>query len=123
MVGNRSGPEEVSLRLVATAAPIIILGMTAVAKTTTGRLLAGLAGLEFVDSDHEIECRTGRTCADIKINSGESMFRELEESVVLSLLDRRDCVVALGVELGCSSACGKRPNEWERPYGSARPKK
>jgi shikimate kinase len=96
MFGGRSVPEEVSIRLVAAVAPIIILGMTAVGKTTTGRLLAGLAGLEFVDSDQAIECQTGRTCADIKINSGESTFRELEESVVLSLLDRRDCVVALG---------------------------
>jgi shikimate kinase len=97
MFGGRSIPdEEVAIRLVAAAAPIIILGMTAVGKTTTGRLLAELAGLEFVDSDQEIERRTGRTCADIKINSGESTFRELEESVVLSLLDRRDCVIALG---------------------------
>lgn len=93
---DRSVPEGVPIRLVAAAAPIIILGMTAVGKTTTGRLLAGLAGLEFVDSDKEIERETGRTCADIKINSGESTFRELEESVVLSLLDRRDCVIALG---------------------------
>lgn len=97
--------------------------MTAVGKTTTGRLLAELAGLEFVDSDQEIERGTRRTCANIKINSGESTFRELEESVVLSLLDRQDCVIALGggawmqfnvrekaQQLGTPRAPRRRPN-------------
>lgn len=85
-----------ALRRVAAAAPIVILGMTAVGKSTTGRRLADLAGLAFVDSDAEIERQTGRTCTDIIVNSGEPAFRQIEEQVVLSLLDHRDYVIALG---------------------------
>ncbi len=82
--------------LVAASAPIVFLGMTAVGKTTVGRRVAELTGLTFVDIDHEIERRHGRTCNDIISESGEPAFRVLEQEIGLSLLDRPGHVIAFG---------------------------
>ncbi|MEV0899891.1 shikimate kinase [Actinoplanes sp. NPDC049802] len=96
MPSARPTVDDASTRAVASAAPIVIVGMTAVGKTTVGRALAELTGLDLVDSDHEIERQTGRTCSEIIVNSGEELFRSIEEQVVLSLLDRHDHLITLG---------------------------
>ena len=38
---------------------IILVGLMGAGKTTIGRLLARKLGKNFIDSDHEIEARTG----------------------------------------------------------------
>jgi shikimate kinase/3-dehydroquinate synthase len=38
---------------------IFLVGLMGAGKTTIGRLLARRLGMHFVDSDHEIEARTG----------------------------------------------------------------
>ena len=51
-------------------------------KTAVGRLLARRAGREFVDSDHEIERRTGVEIPFIFEKEGEAGFREREKEVL-----------------------------------------
>jgi len=54
-------------------------------KTTIGRILARKLGLRFVDSDHEIEARTGATIPWIFEIEGEASFRRREAEVIRDL--------------------------------------
>lgn len=64
-------------------------------KTTVGQALARRRGWAFVDSDAEIEARTGRTVAQIWTAEGEQAFRRLESDVLAeALADERRAVVA-----------------------------
>ena len=65
-------------------------------KTTVGRLLARQLGKSFIDSDEEIQKRTGVTIQHIFDVEGEAGFRQREASVVQELLQRNDIVLATG---------------------------
>ena len=65
-------------------------------KTTVGRHLAELLGREFLDSDHEIERRTGATIPWIFEKEGEIGFRSRETIVLDDLTSRRHLVLATG---------------------------
>ncbi len=65
-------------------------------KTTIGRQLADLLRWEFVDSDHEIEARTGANIPWIFDIEGEEGFRQREEHVIDVLTQRRHIVLATG---------------------------
>lgn len=65
-------------------------------KTTVGRVLAGLLGVEFLDIDAEIERRTGADIPWIFEIEGESGFRDREAQVIEDISGRNDLVVATG---------------------------
>lgn len=65
-------------------------------KTTVGRALARKLRWSFVDSDHEIERRTGVTVATIFEIEGEAGFRRRESQVIADLGARTDTVIATG---------------------------
>lgn len=65
-------------------------------KTTVGKRLAELRGLEFVDSDHEIERRTGVDIAYIFEKEGEAGFRRRESQVIAELSAGTGLVLATG---------------------------
>lgn len=66
-------------------------------KSTIGRQLARLRELSFLDVDHEIERRLGRTIRDFFEHEGEAAFRDLEQAVLGEVLaTARDAVVATG---------------------------
>lgn len=65
-------------------------------KTTIGRHLARSLRAEFVDSDHEIEVRTGADIPWIFDIEGEAGFRQREAEVVADLTLREDIVLATG---------------------------
>ena len=50
----------------AKSANIFLVGLMGAGKSTIGRHLAKSLGLEFVDSDHEIERRTGASILDLR---------------------------------------------------------
>jgi shikimate kinase len=54
-------------------------------KTTVGKLLAEARGVLFVDTDLEIEKRSGKKVAEIFAKQGEAAFRKLERDVVAAL--------------------------------------
>lgn len=75
---------------------VFLIGPMAVGKTTIGRQLAKRLELEFVDSDHEIEKRTGVSISLIFDVEGEAGFREREAKVIAELTARTGIVLATG---------------------------
>jgi len=65
-------------------------------KTTIGRQLAKRLALDFVDSDHEIEARTGVRIPVIFDIEGEAGFRKRESQVISELAQQDGLVVATG---------------------------
>ncbi|MDQ2822718.1 MAG: bifunctional shikimate kinase/3-dehydroquinate synthase AroKB [Pseudomonadota bacterium] len=65
-------------------------------KTTIGRQLAKRLGKRFVDSDHEIEARTGASIPLIFDIEGEASFRRREADVIRDLSAQRGIVLATG---------------------------
>ncbi|RJG14855.1 bifunctional shikimate kinase/3-dehydroquinate synthase AroKB [Massilia cavernae] len=65
-------------------------------KTTIGRLLARKLGMDFIDSDHEIEARTGASIPWIFEIEGEPSFRRREADVIRDLTARSGLVLATG---------------------------
>lgn len=77
--------------------PIVIVGMMGAGKSTVGRRVAQFLGLEFIDSDDEIETAAGMPIADIFETHGEEEFRAGEMRVISRLLrTRKDAVIATG---------------------------
>jgi shikimate kinase len=75
---------------------LILIGMMAVGKTTLGKIVAKKQGLEFIDADLVIEKKNKMTIKDIFEKKGEKFFRFEEKKVVLKLLKKTNCVIALG---------------------------
>jgi shikimate kinase/3-dehydroquinate synthase len=65
-------------------------------KTTVGRALAKKLNKRFVDSDHEIEARTGASISLIFEIEGEESFRQREAEVIRDLTAEEDIVLATG---------------------------
>ena len=75
---------------------IILVGMMGAGKTTIGKALSTLLDKEFVDSDHEIQDRTGVKIPVIFEIEGEAGFRKRESEVILDLVQKRNIVLATG---------------------------
>jgi 3-dehydroquinate synthase len=65
-------------------------------KTTVGRALAKRLNKRFIDSDHEIEARTGASIPLIFEIEGEQSFREREAEVICDLTAQDGIVLATG---------------------------
>ncbi len=65
-------------------------------KSTVGRFLAQRMGYEFLDSDNEIEARTGVTIPMIFDIEGEAGFRDREVAVIDDLTQQKNLVLATG---------------------------
>ncbi|MGB3620010.1 shikimate kinase AroK [Ketobacter sp. MCCC 1A13808] len=75
---------------------VILVGPMGAGKSTIGRQLAQLLSYEFVDSDHEIEARTGADIPWIFDVEGEEGFRRREQAVIDQLTLRDGIVLATG---------------------------
>ena len=75
---------------------LFLVGLMAVGKTTVGRLLAESLGMQFYDTDKEVECRAGADIGWIFDVEGESGFRDREQCVVDELTQKQGVVLATG---------------------------
>ena len=75
---------------------LVLLGMMGVGKTTVGKIVARKQGLEFIDTDINIEKKCSMRISEIFKKKGENFFRIEEEQEVLKSLKKNNCVIALG---------------------------
>jgi shikimate kinase len=80
----------------ASAKPIVLIGLMGAGKTTIGRRLAKQLNQDFVDSDAEIEEAAACSISDIFVIHGEGIFRDLEKRVIKRLLEQPNTVIATG---------------------------
>src|SRR3569832_2208416 len=71
-------------------------GLMGAGKSTIGRQLAKSLGYEILDSDHEIEARTGANIPRIFDVEGEAGFRQREKKIIDDLTQREHIVLATG---------------------------
>lgn len=75
---------------------IFLVGLMGAGKTTVGKVLAKRLGLKFIDSDQEIEARTGATISWIFEIEGEKSFRDREVETIAELASQQGIVLATG---------------------------
>jgi len=76
---------------------VVLVGLSGTGKTSIGKRVAKLLDRTFVDTDDEIEERTGRTVRGIFAADGEPAFREIEAKVMADLLGGSEpAVIAAG---------------------------
>ncbi len=75
---------------------VFLIGPAGAGKTTVGRLVADALGLEFLDTDIEIESRSGVDIAWIFDLEGENGFRDREVRLIQELTERTGIVMATG---------------------------
>ncbi|MEM9687974.1 MAG: shikimate kinase AroK [Pseudomonadota bacterium] len=75
---------------------IVLVGPMGAGKSAEGRLLARKRQLDFVDSDEELEARTGVDIPFIFEKEGEAGFRDRESRVLADLAGRSGVVLATG---------------------------
>ena len=73
-----------------------LVGLMGAGKTSVGRVLAKRLRKTFLDSDHEIEGRTGVRIPVIFEIEGEAGFRRREAAVIQELVRQDDIVLATG---------------------------
>ncbi len=74
---------------------VVLTGFMGAGKTSTGKRLAKLLGVPFVDTDAEIERRNG-PIAQIFASEGEAAFRRLESAVIAETSGAGPAVIAVG---------------------------
>ena len=77
-------------------ANIYLTGFSYTGKSTVSRVLAERLGMDFVDTDDEIEATYGDTVPAIFASQGEAAFREMESGVLRAVAERRGLIVATG---------------------------
>jgi shikimate kinase len=80
----------------ATGPCVVLIGPPGSGKTTVGRALATLLGVDLRDTDQAIEAQQGRSISDLFVDEGEPRFRELERAEVASSLVSHRGVLSLG---------------------------
>lgn len=74
----------------------MLVGAPGAGKTTVGVALAAALGVEFRDTDHDIERMAGKPIPEIFVDEGEAHFRTLERAAVAAALASHPGVLALG---------------------------
>jgi shikimate kinase len=75
---------------------LVLVGPPASGKTTVGTAVAAALGVDFRDTDHDVEAVAGCTVADLFVQHGEERFRALEAAAVAQGLAEHTGVLALG---------------------------
>ena len=75
---------------------IALIGFMGTGKSSVGQMVAAQLHFTFLDTDHVIESRAGKTISEIFAQQGEPAFRELERNIVGELVGRKKTVISTG---------------------------
>ncbi len=75
---------------------IVLTGMPSSGKSTVGKQLANELGMQFIDTDKEIEKSEGKTIPEIFTEVGESGFRDIEARIITTVSAKQNCVISTG---------------------------
>lgn len=76
---------------------IVLIGMMGAGKSYIGSKLAKLlAHFTYVDTDEEIERKTGLSICDIFNKYGEKYFRELESKIINEVSQNKNQIISIG---------------------------
>ena len=95
-MGENSFKGAVLRVIIAVMENIYLIGLPGSGKTTVGRCLARFLYLDFIDTDHLIEERTGVSISHIFEIEGESGFRRRETRLLEEVSDRTQTVISTG---------------------------
>jgi shikimate kinase len=82
---------------------LALIGFMGTGKSTIGRIVAEDLRFDFLDTDGEIESRTGVTIAQIFAQQGEAAFRNFEAQLVEELASRERIVISAGGGLAANA--------------------
>lgn len=82
--------------LMADLSNLILIGMPGCGKSTVGKQLAAELGMDFADTDEEVEAAAGMSIPDIFERYGEEAFRRLESEQTQKLGKENRLVIATG---------------------------
>ena len=74
----------------------VLVGPPGSGKSTVGKQLAARWGVDFRDTDRDIETAVGETIADLFVQQGEDHFRSLEREAVAKGMAEHRGVLAIG---------------------------
>ena len=74
----------------------VLVGLPGTGKSTTGRRLAKILAVPFIDSDDLVETAQGMTVSAIFAARGEAGFREAEATAVAAALSDFEGILSLG---------------------------
>jgi shikimate kinase len=75
---------------------LYLVGFMGTGKTTIGRELAKAMGRKFMDIDHVLERRFGKSVNEIFADEGETVFREAERKLSIELSQTENKVIGTG---------------------------
>jgi shikimate kinase len=94
----------------------VLIGLRGSGKSTLAPMVARALGMDWADTDRELEVRHGEGASTLLRTRGEPAFRRLEREVALDLLDRAGTVVATGggavLDDDVRAACRSRFTVW-----------
>lgn len=75
---------------------LALIGFMGTGKSVVGRMAAEHLHFTFLDTDHVIEARAGKSISDMFEQEGEQAFRQWERKIVEELTHRAKTVIATG---------------------------
>ena len=72
---------------------IVLVGFMGSGKSTVGKLLSERLRIPLIDTDAEVERRTGMSISEIFSEKGEKYFRELERNLIEKFLSSQEQLV------------------------------
>lgn len=75
---------------------IVLCGFMGCGKTTVGKVLERLTGMENIDLDQYIEQKAGMRVSEIFAAHGEAGFRAMERDACAELAAKGGCILSLG---------------------------
>lgn len=87
---------DVYKKIVSTKRNVVLTGMPSSGKSTIGKRLANELGMDFIDTDTEIENKTGKNISQIFKDLEEDGFRDIESQIIAEVSARQNVVISTG---------------------------